>query len=636
MGFLSSIGGAIKEGFRSGLVNGILDATGYSSVTGQMQYLPYEYDAYGNVIGINSAFTNNVSDRYGTSNNGKEKTPYDGKGGGLTAGTTIARNIADSNNQRITDFPNKYSHAKNSNVNISNLTHYANEHSETNINYNKANHKIKEDSLSDLYGIKLPNWSYADFINERAMWQKGVSSILDEPAWFYFKIFFDFDTNHGLFGGLLNSSYLYSATNSAAKYLYTVRNLHKNNKSRDRINALYKFASILSYINTNAPWYFKAINGLDKAVNPVMDEFNKERSIEIQLNVDAVDMRLSSLMSLYSYACYDTLLYREAIPENLRKFNMSIILFQSPLRYLHTSFTTRKKKEFLGISTDNLGLSDLMNNISPTKIKYKTMDFVGDPNNAMSMKILSFYGCEFSKDTISSYVPGSITNETPFQMGNNILKITYTFATEHNMNEFYGMLFGSDGFYFNHYSNFQTDDANFNGYFNKRSDGMKTQLERYEALGATLDNLAQGGSILGIIDAPKSYTEAVDATEAVMNGIMDSKNTLTSMGVNFALGLLGSSRNTYQTLGNLYGDYGIGSAYYKDKLEMLKNGVHERTQAPYYYDPKTGQKRELHNSKNYTAYNYKNDKESISRFNMSNWLNTGATNTGISINDSLR
>ena len=50
------------------------------------------------------------------------------------------------------------------------------------------------------------------------------------------------------------------------------------------------------------------------------------------------------------------------------------------------------------------------------------------------------------------------------------------------------------------------------------------------------------------------------------------------------ISLVGSSKSTDAPQGNLYGDVGIGSAYFKDKLEMLKHGVHINTQTPYTYD----------------------------------------------------
>ena len=630
MGLLSKLGGAVKEGIRKGAVNGLLRATGNSAAADQVQFSEYSYDANGNIKGVKSKYTADIANRFGSSNSNRF-----GNFGGIAAAFTGKERTIHGGKGSL-DYPTKFNGADglDSRTSIESKNDY----------YNGGEFEITKDTNSDIYHLKLPDWSYADFINERAVWQKGLSSIFDEPAWFYFKIFFDFDTNHGLFGGLLNDLFLNGATNSAAKYLYSVRNLHKNIKAKDRINALYKMASILSYINLNAPWYFKSVKGLNKAVIPVLDEFSKERSIEIETAPEAIDMRLSTIMSLYNYACFDVYNDKEIIPQNLRKFNMSIILFQSPLRYLHTSFTTKESKEFLGINTNSIPLANKLlglNKGGNQKVNYKNMSMTnGSSNNfadLMSMKIITLYGCEFDKESIGSQIPNDITNESPFQLGKNTIKITYTEATEHTMNEFYAMMFGSDGFYFNQYSNFLSNkDGNWNGFVNKQESEWNKQLKRYETLSETLNNMTQGGTILGIIDSPKSYKEAIDATESIMNGIGESKNMLTSLGVNFALGLLGSSQNMDAPQGNLYGDYGLGSAYYKDKLEMLKNGVHERTTAPYYYDPYTGTRMDLHKSRNYTAYNFKNDISAIKSFDLGNWVNNKVKDFGNKLNSGIR
>ena len=651
MGLLSKLGGAVKEGIRNGAVNGLLKATGNSAATGKLNYAEYEYDANGNIKGVNSTYASEISNKFGTSSNdimhNLSDSPFnkttnttgtglifDGKSSSIVNTSAMPRPKNSNGDKKVSD---KYSKIFEIPEGIKKNT--------ASLSYiNRNDELIRDDSGSDIYKLKLPDWSYADFINERSVWQKGLSSILDEPAWFYFKIFFDFNTNHGLFGGLLNSTYLTSATNSAAKYLYSVRKLHVQEKPKDRIISLYKFASILSYINTSAPWYFKNVRGLNKAVLPVLDEFSKERSIEIETQPDAIDMRLSTIMSLYSFACYDQFQHKEIIPENLRKFNMSIILFQSPLRYLHTSYTTHKKTEFLGINTDNLPIvNKLLNGGSSSMVKYKNMSSTNDESNnfgdMMSMKIITLYGCEFDIESIGSMIPGDISNETPFQLGKNSIKINYTYAVEHTMNEFFGILFGSDGFYFNQYSNFQTLiglDGGFDGYVNATMASLNKQNDRYQTLIDTFGNMTNGGTILGIIDSPKQYKEAIDATESLINGFGKSDNMISDLGVNFALGLLGSSKNSNAPQGNLYGDYGINSAYYKDKLEMLKNGVHERTTAPYYYDPYTGVKVDLHKSRNYTAYNFKNDISNIKQFDVTNWLNKQSTNLGSNLNDNLR
>ena len=238
MGLLSKLGGAAKEGLRKGAVNGLLKISGNSAATGKLNYSEYEYDANGNIKGVNSKYAADIANRYEGSNTLSDVV--EGNFGGLAASKSGIARHDDKNKVNI------YSQKFDSSPGLK-----KNDTNKSRNNYLWNDFKVNEsnDTNSDIQFLKLPDWNYADFINERAIWQKGLSSIFDEPAWFYFKIFFDFDTNHGLFGGLLNSAFLHGASNSAAKYLYSVKDLHKNIKAKDRVNALYKMASILSYIN---------------------------------------------------------------------------------------------------------------------------------------------------------------------------------------------------------------------------------------------------------------------------------------------------------------------------------------------------------------------------------------------------
>lgn len=665
MGLLLQIGGIAKEAGRAGLVNGVLNLTGNSSMSGQVQYPEYSYDANGHIKGVSSKYAANISKLYGTSEDTKTVTDIFGGYGGL-ASSQLKRNRVHE-----TTKPTKYDAVKNDNATLDNANKginkdddektkekkykanmkkipstygmlYNNVTIKSNVNEKKIN---SNDSWSDMFKLKLPDWTYADFINERAIWQKGLSSVFDEPGWFYFKIFFDFDTNHGLFGGLLNYKELTQATNSAAKYLYSNIDNHKNIKAKDRITALYKFASILSYINDQAPWYFKEVKNLNDAVSPIVDNFSQERFIEIGVTQDAIDMRLSTLMSLYNYACFDNFYNKEIVPKNLRKFNMSIVVFQTPLRYLHTSFTSNKKIEFMGIDVGAVadevtGFFGKKKSRKPAS-NYKSMNVNNGLSNnfgdLMSMKIYTFLGCEFDLKSFSDIIPGQITNENPFQLGNSSIKISYTKCVEHTMNEFYGMMFGTDGFYFNHYNNFQIDigeGKDINGIINDSST-WQFQQERYQALKDTLEDLTQGGTILGLIDSPKTYKKAIDATEAVMNGLFDGGGMIKNLATDFALGILGSSQNTNAPQGNIYGDVGIGSVYFKEKVEMLKNGIHERTTAPYYYDPDTGVRHDLHIDKNYSSIDFHRSRTQVSNFNVNNFLQTNTQKYASKINNNI-
>ena len=70
----------------------------------------------------------------------------------------------------------------------------------------------------------MPNYGVQDFLNDRALWQYQLFNKGGEIGWFYFKIFFQFNTQYGLFGGLFTEGQEnkeYYSQNSAIKYSFT-------------------------------------------------------------------------------------------------------------------------------------------------------------------------------------------------------------------------------------------------------------------------------------------------------------------------------------------------------------------------------------------------------------------------------
>ena len=94
--------------------------------------------------------------------------------------------------------------------------------------------------------FRIPNWGYKDFLNDRVSWQKQLSSITGDPGWFYFKIFFHFDTSFGLFGGTLGPGDIGKAgktirrDNCALSFLKAFEKLHIRDKLSERADALVK------------------------------------------------------------------------------------------------------------------------------------------------------------------------------------------------------------------------------------------------------------------------------------------------------------------------------------------------------------------------------------------------------------
>lgn len=237
-------------------------------------------------------------------------------------------------------------------------------------NPNGAN--IPQASLISLYdAFTIPNWGLDDFVNERMKFrQQGLNSDIvsptSDPGTYFFKLFFDFNTGYGLLGDLISESGEengrgYKDINTAYQYL-------KNNSASDRFSkslklkllnkALYlkQFGKILNYITHNCPWFFKSVDGLTDAVKYDFNDIcpGEKRSIQILFNPDAIDMRISTLFDLYKQACFDYTNFKEVIPENLRKFDMCIIMFNQPISGVNTLHDVANNITHYGVLTPGL------------------------------------------------------------------------------------------------------------------------------------------------------------------------------------------------------------------------------------------------------------------------------------------
>lgn len=278
------------------------------------------------------------------------------------------------------------------------------------------------ESITNQTLIDVPAWGYKDFINERINFQKGLDSLMTSPAWLYFKIFFKFDTKYGLLGGILGSTDgKFAADNTAIQYLH--RNSYRDYDSMgDRKKSLIKFVKTLSYISSHSPWFFNSIKDVNLGLNMNLSNLTAEKSIEIECLEEATDMRLLTMMDLYKYAAYDNISQREILPENLRKFDLDVVVFQSPIKYLHTS------------ARDLKGRTTVYKNFNATNM-----------SDRMSFKLFSFQGCEFDYASLSTLLPQTFTNDKPFNSKPTI-KIKYDRVYQHNQNEFAKILVGDSGF----------------------------------------------------------------------------------------------------------------------------------------------------------------------------------------------
>ena len=222
----------------------------------------------------------------------------------------------------------------------------------------------------------------------------------DNPSKLYFKIMFYFWNSDSELGssytGLLAPSWLkrtdanYEASdeewekqsqpnsienqitqywryNSAWGYLM-------NNNELERAELLKQFISLLSNISSESPWYFQEVSGLADALKRDMPvSFKEERKkITIKCLPDAVDNRIATLMDLYRAIVWSWQNKCEVLPANLRKFDMGIFIYSTPIKPMHHMLPKdpNSKERFAHISSSSEG--------------YQT-----------SYKYIEFHNCEF-------------------------------------------------------------------------------------------------------------------------------------------------------------------------------------------------------------------------------------------------
>ncbi len=361
--------------------------------------------------------------------------------------------------------------------NVSSMEEYAaTEQSESTIIESGRQKKIEEyvpkpsdgDYTNDFengsLSFDLPDYGYEKYVMDIANWQKQRMTLGGEPGYYYFKVFFNFKTNYGLLGGLMTTlpsvigpdeaqkPSLLKSINTAYGYLKRVRKTHEYENIDERMLALAKFSATLKDISLRTPWLFKTISGLNTINTTYVDHFDKEKTIIIGCGPESLDARIGTMMDLYKFACFDQINCKEIIPANLRKFEMSIMVYHMPLNNYHNKAMVSQDNAV----NDSLWAT-LWQAVSPVPanlsfdgtVPAKSTNDVNNFSNMMSFKLFTFLNCEIDCENANEYYTDGMSNEQAFQLGNNQLKIKYDRVYEHRMNEWAQMFFGSDGFYYN-------------------------------------------------------------------------------------------------------------------------------------------------------------------------------------------
>lgn len=231
---------------------------------------------------------------------------------------------------------------------------------------------------------------------------------LDQPGHYYFKIFFYFQNPYAELSNPLSSNLLgitfreelegdggnanvvaSSGSNTALSYLY-------NNMEYTRFNSLVQFIQLLSDISTKSPWYFQSISGLDQAIErpEIGQDFkidDERKQITIKCLPDAYDNRIGRLLDLYRSIVYSQNLHKWILPSNLRKFDMGIYIFNSPIKT---------------IAGGRYGLSD---KIAERSLSVSFKDYYGDDteDSGPQVPVTGTYSEEMYKRPVDFTITGS-------------------------------------------------------------------------------------------------------------------------------------------------------------------------------------------------------------------------------------
>tara|TARA_R110001592_G_scaffold220637_2_gene475299 strand:+ start:762 stop:2105 length:1344 start_codon:yes stop_codon:yes gene_type:complete len=265
--------------------------------------------------------------------------------------------------------------------------------------------KILYGDRSDFKNFKKPaNRQGNDFLQ-----------LYQDPTYLCFKLLFPQSDIEGDAGtiGLLGGP---DNTNSALYYL-------KKMGDMARFRMLVDFKSLLQKLNSEYPWYFQSIEGLGDAWKRDLSKpkFTKEITINC---LESIDLRVTGLMDLYRKITIDFKNRRYILPENLRKFEMTVKIYD--FRDFGTTTTGIKRLEGLGIDVSALSGSPFLKDASMNE------SFLGAESLTDRTQIsFDLSHCEFEAND-SGEIFSTISNATPTMVEQKI-KIKYQNIEENNL-----------------------------------------------------------------------------------------------------------------------------------------------------------------------------------------------------------
>ena len=219
-----------------------------------------------------------------------------------------------------------------------------------------------------------------------------------------------------------------------------------------RADALVGFRNLLNGINEKSPWFIQSIDGLDKIlqvtpprqVGPTNTGYKEQRSGILTFDcIDSIDLRVNAMAELYRKATYDYQYHREALPTNLRKFRMYIIVTEIRQIDLHNNLVdVLNPFKISGVASAVNSLRDIAqssglfgkgNPSTANADSSKTQDDVNKLVDTLSPYILIYQLdlCEFNFD--ESYAFNKLTNTRGESAVSNKFKVHVGSAKEYKL-----------------------------------------------------------------------------------------------------------------------------------------------------------------------------------------------------------
>lgn len=229
-------------------------------------------------------------------------------------------------------------------------------------------------------GLLAPTWSWGNTSSENQNTTDSISQrdeINSEISGFM-------DNQNSWVDNCNSSSFKNMSSIDNSAYNYLIRN-----DELERAEKLKQFIILLSNISTYSPWYFYEISGLDGLLerpNKIGEDGYKieaPKQITIKCLPDSGDQRIATLLDLYRDVSFSGINHRWVLPGNLRRFDMSIYIFDSPISNLHFNESksgvmnenqnTSKDSSTFPVSYKRIELHDCEIDYNASKSGYSTL-----------------------------------------------------------------------------------------------------------------------------------------------------------------------------------------------------------------------------------------------------------------------